>query len=50
MDNLWSLLERALGATCFSVEPFHLFPYLDGPAFSVQRADREGLRSVPSRA
>jgi hypothetical protein len=30
---LWSLLKRTLGGTNVSVEPFHLFRYLDEQAF-----------------
>jgi hypothetical protein len=33
MENLWSLLKRALHGTYISVEPFHLFRYLDGECF-----------------
>lgn len=29
MENLWSLLKRGLKGTYISVEPFHLFRYLD---------------------
>lgn len=33
LENYWSLLKRALGGTYVSVEPFHLFRYLDEQAF-----------------
>ena len=33
MENFWSLVKRALGGTYISVEPFHLFRYLDEQAF-----------------
>jgi transposase-like protein len=33
IDNYWSLLKRALGGTYISVEPFHLFRYLDEQSF-----------------
>lgn len=33
MENFWSLLKRALKGTYISVEPFHLFRYLDEQAF-----------------
>jgi transposase-like protein len=33
LENFWSLLKRALGGTYVSVEPFHLFRYLDEEAF-----------------
>jgi transposase-like protein len=33
LENFWSLVKRALGGTYVSVEPFHLFRYLDEQAF-----------------
>jgi transposase-like protein len=33
MENFWSLLKRAIRGTYVSVEPFHLFRYLDEQAF-----------------
>ena len=33
MENFWSLLKRSLHGTYVSVEPFHLFRYLDEQAF-----------------
>jgi transposase-like protein len=33
LENYWSLLKRALRGTYISVEPFHLFRYLDEQAF-----------------
>jgi transposase-like protein len=33
MENFWSLLKRGLSGTYVSVEPFHLFRYLDEQAF-----------------
>jgi hypothetical protein len=33
MENFWSLLKRGLKGTYVSVEPFHLFRYLDEQAF-----------------
>jgi len=33
LRELWSLLKRTLGGTYVSVEPFHLFRYLDERAF-----------------
>lgn len=33
MENYWSLLKRAIRGTYVSVEPFHLFRYLDEQAF-----------------
>jgi transposase-like protein len=32
-ENFWSLLKRSLGGTYVSVEPFHLFRYLDEQTF-----------------
>jgi transposase-like protein len=33
IENFWSLLKRTIGGTYVSVEPFHLFRYLDEQAF-----------------
>jgi transposase-like protein len=33
LENFWSLLKRTLRGTYVSVEPFHLFRYLDEQAF-----------------
>jgi hypothetical protein len=33
LENFWSLLKRGLHGTYVSVEPFHLFRYLDEQAF-----------------
>jgi transposase-like protein len=33
MENFWALLKRAIKGTYVSVEPFHLFRYLDEQAF-----------------
>ena len=33
LESYWSLLKRALSGTYISVEPFHLFRYLDEQAF-----------------
>jgi transposase-like protein len=33
LENFWSLLKRALKGTYVSVEPFHLFRYLDEQTF-----------------
>lgn len=33
MENFWSLLKRGLSGTYVSVEPFHLFRYVDEQAF-----------------
>ena len=42
MENFWSLLKRGLGGTYMSVEPFHLFRYMDEQAFRYNtRKDHE---------
>src|ERR1019366_8385287 len=33
IENFWSLLKRGIGGTYVSIEPFHLFRYLDEQAF-----------------
>ena len=33
MENFWSLLKRGLSGTYISVEPVHLFRYLDEQTF-----------------
>jgi transposase-like protein len=33
LENYWSLLKRAISGTYVSVEPFHLFRYLDKQAY-----------------
>ena len=33
LENFWSLLKRGLSGTYVSVEPFHLFRYLDEQAY-----------------
>ncbi|HJZ13098.1 MAG TPA: IS1595 family transposase [Acidobacteriota bacterium] len=45
LENFWSMLKRGLRGTYVSVEPFHLFRYLDEQAFrfnnrKVQDSDR----------
>lgn len=43
MENYWSLLKRTLKGTYVSVEPFHLFRYLDEQAFRFNmRKDADG--------
>jgi hypothetical protein len=37
MENFWSLLKRMLGGTYVSVDPFHLFRYLDEQCFRYNR-------------
>jgi transposase-like protein len=41
LENFWSLLKRALGGTYISVEPFHLFRYLDEQSFRYN--NRKGM-------
>src|ERR1035437_4852902 len=41
LENFWSLLKRTLGGTYVSVEPFHLFRYLDEQAWRYNH--RKGL-------
>ncbi len=41
MENFWSLLKRALKGTYVSVEPFHLFRYLDEQAFRFNERKQE---------
>jgi transposase-like protein len=41
LENFWSLHKRALGGTYVSVEPYHLFRYLDEQAFRYNH--RKGL-------
>jgi transposase-like protein len=33
LENFWSLLKRSIGGTYVSVEPYHLFRYVDEQAF-----------------
>lgn len=43
LENFWSLLKRSLGGTYVSVEPFHLFRYVDEQAFRYNyRKDADG--------
>jgi len=41
--NFWSLLKRAIKGTYVSVEPFHLFRYLDEQSF---RFNERGLNDA----
>jgi transposase-like protein len=57
LENFWSLLKRALKGTYVSVEPFHLFRYLDEQVFrfnnrrEMNDADRfsEVIRNIVGR-
>jgi transposase-like protein len=45
IENFWSCLKRGLGGTYISVEPFHLFRYVDEQAFRYNnRKDENGKK------
>jgi transposase-like protein len=46
MENFWSLFKRQLKGTYISVEPFHLFRYLDEQVFryNFRKLAHDGLR------
>jgi transposase-like protein len=46
LENFWSLLKRGLKGTYVSVEPFHLFRYLDEQTFryNFRKMKHDGLR------
>lgn len=45
LENYWSLLKRTIRGTYVSVEPFHLFRYLDEQAFRFnERKDNDASR------
>jgi len=47
LENFWSLLKRGLKGTYVSVEPFHLFRYLDEQAFRYnERKGDDGDRFI----
>jgi transposase-like protein len=48
IENFWSLLKRGLKGTYVSVEPFHLFRYLDEQAFRYNSA-RPAMGCVSSK-
>jgi transposase-like protein len=51
IENFWSLLKRGLKGTYISVEPFHLFRYLDEQAFRYNErkgTDADRFREVLS--
>jgi transposase-like protein len=39
LENFWSLLKRGLNGTYVSVEPFHMFRYLDERVFTFNQRD-----------
>ena len=56
MENFWSLLKRGLHGTYISVQPFHLFRYLDERMFTFNMRDLDDqgrfetvLRAVTGR-
>ncbi len=56
VENFWSLLKRGLHGTYVSVEPFHLFRYLDERVFTYNLRERDDysrfeaiLRAVTGR-
>jgi transposase-like protein len=49
LENFWSLLKRSINGTYVSIEPFHLFRYLDEQAFRFNNrrdSDRERFTKV----
>ena len=44
LENFWSLFKRMLGGTYVSVEPFHMFRYLDEQEF---RYNNRGSKENP---
>jgi transposase-like protein len=49
LENFWSLLKRSIKGTYVSVEPFHLFRYLDEQSFRYnerQNTDMERFQKV----
>ena len=43
LENYWALLKRSISGTYVSVEPFHLFRYLDEQSFRYNnRKDENG--------
>ena len=43
MENFWSLLKRGLHGTYISVQPFHLFRYLDERCFTFNERHLDDL-------
>ncbi len=51
LENFWSLLKRGIKGTYVSVEPFHLFRYLDEQAYRFNtRKMKDGARFVRALA
>ena len=47
LENFWSLLKRGLGGTYVSVEPFHLFRYLDEQMFRYNNRRYDDVKRTP---
>jgi hypothetical protein len=47
IENFWSLLKRGIGGTYVSVEPFHLFRYIDEQAFRFNNRKYDSGISIP---
>jgi transposase-like protein len=47
IENFWSCLKRGLNGTYVSVEPFHLFRYVDEQAFRFNNRKDENGNKVP---
>ena len=51
LENFWSLLKRGIKGTYVSVEPFHLFRYLDEQSFRFNtRKLPDGIRFLKAAA
>lgn len=47
IENFWSLLKRGLNGTYVSVEPFHLFRYVDEQAFRFNTRKDDNGKKIP---
>ena len=43
IENFWSLLKRGIGGTYVSVEPFHLFRYVDEQALRFNNREMDDV-------
>jgi hypothetical protein len=50
LENFWSLLKRGLSGTYVSVQPFHLFRYLDARLLAYNGAFHERTRLLEPSA
>jgi transposase-like protein len=51
MENFWSLFKRCIKGTHVSVEPFHLFRYVDAESFRFNnRTENDGMRFLMALA